>query len=46
MHGYIISIYLRITQLVELYPKLLVFVWCVLCESDSTFEGHIDFLNH
>ena len=41
----IISIPSRITQLVMLYPKPCVFLWYILFEDDSTFEGHNDFIN-
>jgi len=41
----IIGIPSRITQLVMLYPKLLVFLWYILFEDESTFEGHNDFIN-
>jgi hypothetical protein len=41
----IISIPSRITQLVVLYPRPLVFLWYILFEDDSTFEGHNDFIN-
>ena len=41
----VISIPYGITQLVVLYPKPLVFLWYILFEDDSTFEGHNDFIN-
>ena len=39
-----LSISLRITQLVELIPKPLVFLWYILFYVDRTFEEHNDFI--
>jgi hypothetical protein len=41
----VISMPTRITHLVVLYPKPLVFLWYILFEGDCTFEGHNDFIN-
>jgi len=45
IHSHIVNTYLRITELVEFYHKLLVFLWYILFEDDSTSEEHNDLIN-
>jgi len=39
------SISPRVTELLEFYPRLFVFLWDIILKNDPTFGKHNDFIN-